>query len=124
MPLDCGACGANAQSRSLAFQYLLEGVARALVPKGLPPVYVAATGNDYSSSGFNYPAAYDSAVAIGSVTSTLDRSRFSNYGQKNPKYFFMTPGGEENPVGNVLESVGAEGSVPCQGTSVATAYAA
>jgi hypothetical protein len=68
MPLDCGACGANAQSRSLAFQYLPGGVARALVPKGLPPVYVAATGNDYSSSGFNYPAAYDSAVAIGSVT--------------------------------------------------------
>ncbi len=124
MPANCGICGASAQSRSLAFQYLLDGVAQAPGKRGSPPVYVAATGNDYSSGGFNYPAAYDSAVAIGSVTSTLDRSLFSNYGKKNPKYFFMTPGGEENPVGNVLEDVGTGGGVRCRGTSVASAYAA
>jgi subtilisin family serine protease len=63
-------------------------------------------------------------VAIGSVNGKLGRSAFSNYGKKNPKYFFMTPGGEENPPGYVLEDVGAGGSVPCRGTSVATAYAA
>jgi hypothetical protein len=124
MPSRCGVCGASAQSRSLAFQYLLEGIARTPGQRGSPPLYVAATGNDYSSGGFNYPAAYDSAVAIGSVTGKLGRSAFSNYGKKNPKYFFMTPGGEENPPGYVLEDVGAGGTVPCRGTSVATAYAA
>jgi hypothetical protein len=90
MPSRCGVCGASAQSRSLAFQYLLEGIARTPGQRGSPPLYVAATGNDYSSGGFNYPAAYDSAVAIGSVTGKLGRSAFSNYGKKNPKYFFDT----------------------------------
>lgn len=124
MPANCRACGASAQSRSLAFQYLLDGITQSPGKRGSPPIYVAATGNDYSSTGFNFPAAYDSAVAIGSVTSTLARSAFSNYGKNSPKYFFMAPGGEETPVGTVVEHVGAGGSIPCRGTSVATAYAA
>ena len=123
MPAQCLACGASPQSRSLAFQYLLDGVTRSPGKRGTPPIYVAATGNDYSSAGFNYPAAYDSAVAIGSVTSKLVRSAFSNYGKSAPKYFFMAPGGEENPLGTVTEDVGS-GPMPCRGTSVATAYAA
>jgi hypothetical protein len=124
MPAQCLACGASAQSRSLAFQYLLDGVTRSPGKRGTPPIYVAATGNDYSSAGFNYPAAYDSAVAIGAVTSALVRSAFSNYGKSAPKYFFMAPGGEENPLGTVTEDVGSGGTAPCRGTSVATAYAA
>jgi hypothetical protein len=124
MPAQCLACGASAQSRSLAFQYLLDGVTRSPGKRGTPPIYVAATGNDYSSAGFNYPAAYDSAVAIGSVTGALVRSAFSNYGKSAPKYFFMAPGGEENPLGAVTEDVGSGGQAQCRGTSVATAYAA
>jgi hypothetical protein len=123
MPAQCLACGASAHSRSLAFQYLLDGVTRSTGNRGTAPIYVAATGNDYSSLGFNYPAAYDSAVAIGSVTSALVRSAFS-YGKSAAKYFFMAPGGEENPLGNVTEDVGSGGPVQCRGTSVATAYAA
>lgn len=124
MPAQCLACGASAQSRSLAFQYLLDGITRSPGKRGTPPIYVAATGNDYYSAGFNYPAAYDSAVAVGSVTSALIRSAFSNYGKSTPKYFFMAPGGEENPLGNVIEDVGSGGRAQCRGTSVATAYAA
>jgi hypothetical protein len=124
MPANCRACGASAESRSLAFQYLLEGVTRSPGNRGTPPIYVAATGNDYSSAGFNYPATYDSAVAIGSVTSALVRSAFSNYGKSAPKYFFMAPGGEENPPRAVTEDVGSGGHAQCRGTSVATAYAA
>jgi len=124
MPAQCLACGASSQSRSLAFQYLLDGVTRSPGKRGTPPIYVAATGNDYSSVVFNYPAAYDGAVAIGSVTETLVRSAFSNYGKIAPKYFFMAPGGEEKLLGAVTEDVGGGDRAQCRGTSVATAYAA
>ncbi len=42
-------------------------------------VVVAASGND-GASRISYPAAYDGAIAVGSVTSTESRSGFSNYG--------------------------------------------
>lgn len=43
-------------------------------------VVVAASGNDGASS-VSYPAGYDGAIAVGSVTSTETRSNFSNYGE-------------------------------------------
>lgn len=124
MPGNCRACGASIQSRSLAFQYLLDGISESGRRRGTPPIYVAATGNDSSSESFNYPAAYDSAVAIGSVTSHLTRSSFSNYGKTRPKYFLMAPGGQEDPPKEPTEDVGCGGSTRCRGTSVSTAYAA
>ncbi|WP_010283106.1 S8 family peptidase [Bacillus timonensis] len=42
-------------------------------------IVVAASGNDGASS-ISYPAAYDSVIAVGSVTSNRTRSSFSNYG--------------------------------------------
>lgn len=42
-------------------------------------IVVAASGNDGASS-ISYPAAYSSAIAVGSVTSSGTRSSFSNYG--------------------------------------------
>ncbi len=124
MPANCPICGASAQSRALALQYLLDGITQSPRRRVSPPIYVAATGNDFSSSGFNYPAAYDSAVAIGSVTSALNRSAFSNFGKAQPAHFFVAPGGQQDPPGIITEDVGNGGGVRCHGTSVATAYAA
>nr|WP_236838561.1 S8 family serine peptidase [Caldalkalibacillus salinus] len=42
-------------------------------------IVVAAAGNNGTSS-ISYPAAYDSVIAVGSVTSDRTRSYFSNYG--------------------------------------------
>lgn len=42
-------------------------------------IVIAASGND-SRSSISYPAAYDGAIAVGSVTSNGTRSNFSNYG--------------------------------------------
>ncbi|MBU9722421.1 MULTISPECIES: S8 family serine peptidase [Bacillaceae] len=42
-------------------------------------VVIAASGNDGRAS-ISYPAAYEGAIAVGSVTSSGSRSNFSNYG--------------------------------------------
>lgn len=48
---------------------------------GQGTIVVAAAGND-GLEKVSYPAAYDSAIAVGSVTSSKTRSSFSNYGQE------------------------------------------
>jgi subtilisin family serine protease len=124
VPENCGTCGASTQSRLLAFQYLLDGISQSPGKRRTPAIYLAATGNDSLSDRFNYPAAYDSAVAIGAVTSKLERSLFSNYGKDRPTHFFVAPGGQRDLTNAVIEDVGKGIEGSCFGTSVATAYAA
>lgn len=87
---------------------------------------MAAVGNESWTTGFNRPAEFSDAVAVGSVNSNDYRSTFSNYGSANHPYYLMAPGGEENPASVVTEDVGKGGTIPpnsCYGTSVATAFA-
>ncbi|MUV37015.1 Thermitase [Lentibacillus sp. JNUCC-1] len=61
-------------------------------------IVVAATGND-GVQNVSYPAAYDAAIAVGSVTSSESRSYFSNYGHEldivapGSNIYSTTPGG-------------------------------
>ncbi|MGB1586221.1 MAG: S8 family serine peptidase [Thermoplasmatota archaeon] len=41
---------------------------------------VAASGNDSSNNGVNYPAAYANAIAVGALTSSKSRASYSNGG--------------------------------------------
>jgi subtilisin family serine protease len=122
--LVCTACGATGNARSVAFEKLLEGITQSpYLSNKRKPVYVAATGNDGSSTSINYPAAYLSAVPVGSVNSKGDRSSFSNYQSTTHSRHLMAPGGDKSQA-IVTEDVGKGGSTLCCGTSVATAYAA
>jgi len=53
-------------------------------------VFVAATGNDNSSS-MNYPAAYDEVIAVGATRYDKARAPYSNYGTGME---LMAPGGD------------------------------
>jgi Subtilase family len=122
----CGVCGATGSTRSAAFEKLLDGITKSTIHGGLrSPIYVASVGNEQASSSINCPAAYDSAVPVGSVNSSGDRSSFSNYRQGHTyARYFMAPGGDKNHANVVTEDVGDGGGTKCCGTSVATAYSA
>lgn len=116
----CAQCGA-VPGVSKVFKRFLQSVSeKAVSPKG-EPLLVAATGNDGVSTGFDSPARWDFALAVGSVRENLERSTFSNYGTKHHAQYFMMPGGEEQN-GTVSEWVG-EATHKCYGTSAAAAYA-
>lgn len=55
----------------------MDEAAQTAVARG--SIVIAASGND-SRSSISYPAAYNSVIAVGSVTSNRTRSSFSNYG--------------------------------------------
>lgn len=116
----CPTCRGTGLVRSLALQKLLESITTSDFR-----IYVAAVGNESWTTGFNRPAEFSDAVAVGSVNSNDYRSTFSNYGSANHPYYLMAPGGEENPATVVTEDVGKGGTIPpnsCYGTSVATAF--
>jgi hypothetical protein len=141
----CGVCGTDGVSRSIAMKKLLRAILDvdpSAVPGFIQPIYVAATGNDGTNTGFYYPAQFDFVVAVGATDSQSQRSSFSNYGSSHPRYL-LAPGGQDPGPGRVAEDVGHghvhphghghlhphSGSAylginPCRGTSVATAYVA
>jgi subtilisin family serine protease len=121
--LSCGVCGASGSARSVALEKMLDGISQSTASTGHGCIYVAATGNESSTKSFNYPAAYASALAVGSVNGALARSSFSNYGT-NHKQYLMAPGGDKNSANVVTEDVGRGSRSSCFGTSVATAYTA
>ncbi|SNY24282.1 serine protease [Orenia metallireducens] len=51
---------------------------------------IAASGNDGEEDYLRYPAAYENTIAVGSIDSSLDLSKFSNYGLELD---FVAPGG-------------------------------
>jgi subtilisin family serine protease len=117
----CGICGATAEARSVALHALLEGLlgqAIAGAANYRPPIYVAATGNQQRSTSFDYPAAYDRVLAVGSVDSSGTRSTFSNWGTSHSTYV-MAPGGSDV---YPTEDVGSGSNIACFGTSVSAAY--
>jgi hypothetical protein len=120
----CRVCGRHSgSSRSIVCEEVLNTLTRA----ASPPVIVAAAGNAGAAS-LAFPARYDTAVAVGSLTSTLERSPFSNYGaldhesRRHPSLFFM-PGGDNTP--GHQEQVATSPAVPRDfwGTSFSCAYA-
>lgn len=120
----CGTCGTDGVTRSIALGRMMEALLDLDPAKHLgyvQPVYVAATGNKGSSTGFDYPAGLDYVVPVGSVDSTNTRSSFSNYGQAHSLYV-LAPGGQEVAGGAVTEHVGSGSMADCFGTSVSTAY--
>jgi Subtilase family len=116
----CPQCGA-VPGVSKVFKRFLHSLSEKAVSPNGEPLLVAATGNDGVSTGFDSPARWDFALAVGSITEVRDRSTFSNYGTKLHAQYFMMPGGQEQN-GTVTEWVG-EASHKCYGTSAATAYA-
>jgi|APTNR8051073442_1049403.scaffolds.fasta_scaffold09440_3 hypothetical protein len=121
----CGVCGAERELRSFA----LESAMRiAQLRGGAQPMllYTAAVGNGGVATGLDHPARYASAIPVGSVDSTNNRSAFSNYDRVNlHKDHIMAPGGQTTGR-TVTEASGGWQSTgaPCHGTSAATAYAA
>lgn len=122
IPLTCPHCGASKLVRLLAYDHLLDDIAKISPAANGPPIYVAATGNDRKTSDFDFPASQGQTVAVGSVNAKSYRSDFTNYGTANHKWHVMAPGGEKS--GNsVTENVGeSQNHEKCYGTSPATAY--
>lgn len=116
----CAVCGANS-SVSKVFYRLLRSLSEKPMSKAGPPILVAATGNNRVTTGFDAPAAWDFAVAVGAINHNTDRSSFSNYGTSGHSQYIMMPGGEESQR-TATEWVG-EAAHKCYGTSVSAAYA-
>jgi len=77
-------------------------------------IVVAASGND-GMEEVSYPAAYDGAVAVGSVDADEQRSYFSNYGAELD---IMAPGAD------IYSTVPGDGYEMMSGTSMATPHIA
>ena len=116
----CNACGSTG-GVSRVLHRLLRSLSEKPMGLGDPPILVAATGNDYRTTGFDPPAEWSFTVAVGSINSNLDRSSFSNYGTLGHSQYIMMPGGEESRR-TPTEWIG-EATQKCYGTSPAAAYA-
>jgi Subtilase family len=116
----CNVCGSTG-GVSRVLHRLLRSISEKPMASGEPPILVAATGNDFRTTGFDPPAEWTFTVAVGAINSSLDRSSFSNYGTTGHSQYIMMPGGEESG-GAASEWIG-EATQKCYGTSPAAAYA-
>jgi subtilisin family serine protease len=119
LALKCAGCGVDIAVRALAFEKLAE---TATPGTAKVPIYVAATGNSFSATMFDFPASSEKCIAVGSVDSQRQRSSFSNFGINHSRYL-MAFGGRERTSGQVSEYVGMGSNTNrCAGSSVAAAY--
>lgn len=123
IPIACAQCGASSPGLSSNLEYFLEDTSQKAFGSNGPPLLVAATGNDGSSSDFSCPAKWDSTLAVGAINSNRVRSRFSNHGASSHPAFLVMPGGDEDTSGNASEWAGKGDVAECIGTSPAAAYA-
>ncbi|NLF74479.1 MAG: S8 family serine peptidase, partial [Chloroflexi bacterium] len=91
---------------------LLENAINYAVSRGV--TVVAAAGNT-GMEGVLYPAAYENAIAVGSVDPSLERSSFSTYG---PEIDLLAPGRD------ILVTTGSGGYSMVSGTSFAAPHVA
>lgn len=120
----CTRCGASSAARGFALEFLMKALlsaAPARLAGGHPPTFAAATGNDGSNGGFFLPARYDSALAVGSVNKSGQRSNFSTYGTYLHAHYLMAPGGETSG-STPTEWAIADNAQEFYGTSIACAY--
>jgi len=80
--------GADYGALSIAEAGVLEAACIAARAQGV--VLVAAAGNGGRDSGIDYPARYESVIAVGSTDNAQTRSAFSDYG---PSLDLVAPGG-------------------------------
>lgn len=81
-------------------------------------ILVAAVGND-GTSKYNYPAAYDNVLGVGSINSKKECSDFSN---KNDSVFVTAPGENVNVLlgtGSIAKGTGTSFSAPYIGGIIA-----
>ena len=121
---DCGKCGRRANSsRSIVFEDAL----KLLMAGSRPPIVVASSGNA-GLSELHYPARFTDVVAVGSLTSRLEPSTFSNVGTRDhlnrahPRVWFLPGGDNRQDSAEAVATVDATGK-PLYGTSFACAYA-
>jgi hypothetical protein len=126
---ECTRCGGFGNNRSLVFENQFKSIRLLAQTPGNPdPVFVASVGNDGLTTGFEWPARYDTTLAVGAVDKGFQRSSFSNTGTQKGGYL-LCPGGEwDNKTNQATEWVGqgtdANGNTTyCVGTSPAAAYA-
>jgi subtilisin family serine protease len=119
---DCPHCKSRYYISNVFRRFLYSFHDAAANAAGIDPILVAATGNDGQPHGFDMPAKWDFAVAVGSIKQHTDRSSFSTYGTKSHARYIMMPGGEEQLGSGISEWVG-EAQQRCYGTSVSVAYA-
>ncbi len=94
----------------------LENAIKAAAAKGV--ILVAAAGNDGNST-YNYPAAYDDVVAVGSVDSDMDLAYYSN---RNDQVTVAAPGdGIVSTIPEDIQRIGVirKGYMKGDGTSFA-----
>ena len=123
IPVACAQCGASSPGLSNNLEFFLDDISQTAIGSNGPPLLMASTGNDASSSDFSCPAKWDSTVAVGAINQGMARSQFSNYGNTSHPAFFVMPGGDVDAQGNASEWTGKGDDSECFGTSPATAYA-
>jgi Subtilase family len=123
----CKLCGGHGANRSAVCQQFFDLLDKHSPDPKLQSIVVAAVGNDGPKDPFDWPAAYDSVLAVGSVNGAGRLSSFSNSATAtSPKTLCLLPGGDETATGREYVGQGLDSAAAtyCFGTSPATAYAA
>ncbi len=123
----CKLCGGHGANRSAVCQQFFDLLDKNYPSPNLQSIVVAAVGNDGPTDPFDWPAAYDSVLAVGSVNGAGMVSSFSNSATATTlKTLCLLPGGDETASGAEFVGQGQDGAAVtyCFGTSPATAYAA
>ena len=123
----CKLCGGHGANRSAVCQQFFDLLDKSSPAPILQSIVVGAVGNDGPNDPFDWPAAYDSVLAVGSVNGAGMMSSFSNSATATSlKTLCLLPGGDETASGAEYVGEGQDGAAAtfCFGTSPATAYAA